>query len=197
VTRATVPAVAWKGGRERGGRANEGENTPKNSAWNWAQVSSPQHWEAFDSLLHIAQRILPLLEKGSLLKRLAPQAGKQVMGLFGSVKNSAARRRARVRPLRWPDEGYAAARVRRLPMRLARSEPSGGGGRRRARSGFSGDQSVRETKLQAPLRDGSRAARRDQESTRQPGRGAGRGRASPISHSWEIQLPLGKWYTNR
>jgi hypothetical protein len=70
--------------------------------------------------------ILPLLEKGSLLKRLAQQAAKKVMGLFGSLKNSAERLRASVRQLRWPEEVYDAEQARRIQIRLDSSSSSGG-----------------------------------------------------------------------
>jgi hypothetical protein len=118
VTQTTVQEVAWKGGRERWCIENEGYNTQKNSDLNLEHVYSHKNWEAFYYLLQIAHMILQLVEKGSLLKRLAQQAGKKVLGLFGSLKNIAERLRESVRQLRWPDDVFDAARARRMQMRL-------------------------------------------------------------------------------
>lgn len=118
VTRNTVIEVATKGGRARWHIENEGFNTQKNSDLNLEHAYSRQYWEAYYYLLQIAHIVLQLVEKGSLLQRLAKQAGKTVLGLFGSLKNIAERLRESFRRLRLPDEVYDRERARRMQIRL-------------------------------------------------------------------------------
>ncbi len=118
VTKNTVIEVATKGGRARWCIENEGFNTQKNSDLNLEHAYSRRHWQAYYYLLQIAHMVLQLVEKGSLLKRLAKQAGKTVLGLFGSLKNIAERLRESFRRLRLPDEVYDRERARRIQIRL-------------------------------------------------------------------------------
>ena len=118
VTGSTVIEVATKGGRERWLIENEAFNMQKNSDLNLEHPYSRHHWQAYYYLLQIAHLVLQLMEKGSLLQRLARQAGKTVLGLFGSLKNIAERLRESFRRLRWPDEVYEPDRARRLQIRL-------------------------------------------------------------------------------
>jgi hypothetical protein len=118
VTPATVAEVATKGGRERWCIENEGFNMQKNSDLNLEHPYSRRHWQAYYYLLQIAHLVLQLVEKGSLLKRLAKQAGKTVLGWFGSLKNIAERLRESFRWLRLPDEAYDTDRARRMQIRL-------------------------------------------------------------------------------
>ena len=118
VTSATVVEVATQGGRERWRIENEGFNMQKNSDLNLEHPYSRRHWQAYYYLLQIAHMILQFMEKGSLLKRLAKEAGKTVLGLFGSLKNIAERLRESFRRLRLPDEAYDPGRARRIQIRL-------------------------------------------------------------------------------
>jgi hypothetical protein len=118
VTRDTVIEVATQGGRARWCIENQGFNMQKNSDLNLEHPYSRRHWQAYYFLLQIAHMVLQLVEKGSLLKRLAQQAGKTVLGLFGSLKNIAERLRESFRGLRLPDEVYDTDRARRIQIRL-------------------------------------------------------------------------------
>ena len=91
VTARTVCAVATKGGRHRWHLENQGFNTQKNSGFNLEHASSHRYWQAFSYLLQIAPLIWQLLEKGSLLRRLAQELGQTPVQLFGSLKNIARR----------------------------------------------------------------------------------------------------------
>src|SRR5207244_2160270 len=93
VTRKTVEAIAQKGGRIRWKIENEGFNRQKNSGLNLEHVYStdPEKWKVYYLLLQIAFLIVQLLERGSLLRRLAAEWGQNVGQLFGSLKNIAQR----------------------------------------------------------------------------------------------------------
>lgn len=93
VGRTTVAAIAQKGGRERWKVENEGCNRQKNSGLNLGHVYSidPEKWKAYYVLLQIAFILVQLLERGSLLRRLAAEVGRPVWKLFGSLKNVARR----------------------------------------------------------------------------------------------------------
>ncbi len=86
----TVIAVATKGGRNRWKIENEGFNTQKNSGLNLEHAYSwtPEHLKAFYYLLQIAHLLWQLVEKGSLLRRLA-EPGQNFAAAFGSLKNLA------------------------------------------------------------------------------------------------------------
>lgn len=118
VTARTVVEVATKGGRERWCIENEGFNMQKNSALNLEHPYSRRYWQAYYYLLQIAHLVLQLVEKGSLLKRLAQTAGQRVLGLFGSLKNIAERLRESFRNVRLPDAAYDPDRARRMQIRL-------------------------------------------------------------------------------
>jgi hypothetical protein len=116
VRAATVEEIAWKGGRYRWKIENEGFNRQKNSGLNLEHVYSvdPEKWKAYYYLLQIAFIVIQLLERGSLLRRLAAAQGRTVLQWFGSLKNIARRLLESVRTCVWPDESYevqAAARV--------------------------------------------------------------------------------------
>jgi hypothetical protein len=112
VSAKTVEAIAWKGGRYRWKIENEGFNRQKNSGLNLEHVYStdPEKWKAYYYLLQIAFIIVQLLERGSLLRRLAEQEGKPTaVAFFGSLKNIARRLLESVRYCIWPEESYAAS----------------------------------------------------------------------------------------
>ena len=103
----TVEEIARKGGRYRWKIENEGFNRQKNSGLNLEHVysSDPEKWKAYYLLLQIAFMLTQLLERGSLLKRLAEETGKKVWELFGSLKNLARRLLESVRYEEW-EEGW-------------------------------------------------------------------------------------------
>src|SRR5436309_13131686 len=74
----------------------------------------PEKWKAYYYLLQIAFILIQLLERGSLLRRLAAAQGKATaVALYGSLKNIARRLLESVRNRIWPaasfDAAYAAA----------------------------------------------------------------------------------------
>ena len=113
VTARTVQAVATQGGRQRWCIENQGFHLQKHSGLNLEHAySEGEHWAAYYYLLQIAHILLQLLEKGSLLRRLAEAQGKgSALALFGSLKNMAERLLESLRNLRWPEEAFARARI--------------------------------------------------------------------------------------
>jgi hypothetical protein len=113
VTAQTVAEVATQAGRQRWCIENQGFNVQKNSELNLEHAySEGGHWSAYYHLLQIAHIMLQLLEKGSLLLRLAQEQGKRsAVALFGSLKNMADRLLESLRNLRWPEEAFAAVRI--------------------------------------------------------------------------------------
>ena len=107
----TVEEIAQKGGRDRWKVENEGFNRQKNSGLNLQHVYStdPEKWKTYYVILQIAFIIVQLLERGSLLRRLAEEAGRPVWKLFGSLKNVARRLLDCVRFVAW-EEGWFDAR---------------------------------------------------------------------------------------
>jgi hypothetical protein len=103
VGRKTVEALAQQGGRSRWKVENEGFNRQKNSGLNLEHVYStdPEKWKAYYLLLQIAFIVVQLLERGSLLRRLAAEAGRPVWKLFGSLRNVARRLLDSVRFVVW------------------------------------------------------------------------------------------------
>ena len=93
VGRKTVEEIAQQGGRYRWKIENEGFNRQKNSGLNLEHVYSidPGNWKVYYLLLQIAFLLMQLLERGSLLRRLAAEAGRPFGKLFGSLKNVARR----------------------------------------------------------------------------------------------------------
>jgi hypothetical protein len=119
VNRQTVAAVAQRGGRARWCIENQGFNVQKNSGLNLEHAYSHSVWEAFYYLLQIAHILLQLVEKGSLLRHLAEQAGQgTAVALFGSLKNMAQRLLESLRYQRWPEEAYDVELARRIQIRL-------------------------------------------------------------------------------
>jgi hypothetical protein len=99
----TVEEIALKGGRNRWKIENEGFNRQKNSGLNLEHVYSidPEKWKAYYVLLQLAFILVQLLERGSLLRRLAVEWGRPVWKLFGSLKNVARRLLESIRYLVW------------------------------------------------------------------------------------------------
>jgi len=111
VNRQTVEVIAQKGGRDRWKVENEGFNRQKNSGLNLEHVYSidPEKWKAYYLLLQLAFVLVQLLERGSLLRRLAEEAGRPVWKLFGSLKNVARRLLDSVRFVAWEVGWFAAS----------------------------------------------------------------------------------------
>jgi hypothetical protein len=103
VSKKTVEEIAQKGGRYRWKIENEGFNRQKNSGLNLEHVYSidPEKWKAYYVLLQLAFILIQLLERGSLLRRLAAEWGRPVWKLFGSLKNVARRLLESIRYLSW------------------------------------------------------------------------------------------------
>jgi hypothetical protein len=93
VTSENVIAIAQQGGRDRWKIENQGFNTQKNGGYELEHVYGTDEdlLKCFYFLLQIAHMILQLVEKGSLLRRVADQYGKTVVGLYGSLRNIAHR----------------------------------------------------------------------------------------------------------
>jgi hypothetical protein len=109
VSATNVEESARKGGRARWKIENEGFNRQKNSGLNLQHVdrTDPEKWKAYYYLLQIAFVIVQLLERGSLLRRLAQQQGKRTaVAWLGSLKNSARRLLESLRQRRWPEASY-------------------------------------------------------------------------------------------
>jgi hypothetical protein len=118
VSQKTVEEIAQKGGRDRWKVENEGFNRQKNSGLNLEHVYStdPEKWKAYYLLLQIAFIVVQLLERGSLLRRLA--AGRPVGKLFGSLKNVARRLLESVRFVAWEEGWFDARQAARLRIGL-------------------------------------------------------------------------------
>jgi hypothetical protein len=120
VNRKTVEEIAQKGGRQRWTIENQGFNRQKNSGLNLEHVYStdPEKWKAYYLLLQIAFILIQLLERGSLLRRLAVEAGRPVLQLFGSLKNMARRLLESLRYLSWRDAWFEVSdlRVSLIPL---------------------------------------------------------------------------------
>jgi hypothetical protein len=116
VTGKTVEEIAQKGGRDRWKVENEGFNRQKNSGLNLEHVYStdPEKWKAYYLLLQVAFVLVQLLERGSLLRRLAAEEGRPVWKLFGSLKNVARRLLESVRFVAWEEEWFDAQSTAQL-----------------------------------------------------------------------------------
>jgi hypothetical protein len=116
VSGKTVEEIAQKGGRDRWKVENEGFNRQKNSGLNLEHVYSTdsEKWKAYYLLLQIAFILVQLLERGSLLRRLAAEQGRPVWKLFGSLKNVARRLLESVRFMAWAEEWFDAQSAARL-----------------------------------------------------------------------------------
>jgi hypothetical protein len=93
ITPQNVDLIAQQGGRNRWTIENAGFNTQKNGGYELEHLygHSEDLLQCFYLLLQIAHLILQLVEQGSLLRRVARQHGKSVLGLYGSVRNIARR----------------------------------------------------------------------------------------------------------
>jgi hypothetical protein len=120
VNRKTVEAIAQKGGRYRWKVENEGFNRQKNSGLNLEHVYStdPEKWKAYYLLLQIAFILVQLLERGSLLRRLAADLGRPVWKLFGSLQNVARRLHDSVRFVAWEEDWFDPAVAGQLRIGL-------------------------------------------------------------------------------
>jgi hypothetical protein len=119
VGKKTVEEIAQKGGRDRWKEENEGFHRQKHSGLNLEHVSAtdPEKWKASYLLLPIAFILVQLLERGSLLRRLAEAAGRPVWKLFGSLKNVARRLLESVRFVAWEGAWFDPGRAE--PLRIA------------------------------------------------------------------------------
>jgi hypothetical protein len=120
VGRKTVEDIAQKGGRHRWKIENEGFNRQKNSGLNLEHVYSidPENWKVYYLLLQIAFLLLQLLERGSLLRRLAAEAGRPFWKLFGSLKNVARRLLDSVRFVAWAERWFDPRQAGKLRVAL-------------------------------------------------------------------------------
>jgi hypothetical protein len=120
VGRNTVEEIAQQGGRDRWKVENEGFNRQKNSGLNLEHVYStdPENWKAYYLLLQIAFILTQLLERGSLLRRLAAESGRPFWKLFGSLKNVARRLLDSIRYVAWDKSWFDPAVARKLRIEL-------------------------------------------------------------------------------
>jgi hypothetical protein len=120
VGRKTVAVIAQQGGRYRWKIENEGFNRQKNSGLNLEHVysSDPEKWKAYYLLLQIAFIVVQLLERGSLLRRLAAEAGRPLAKLFGSLRNVARRLLESVRFVAWEEAWFDAEQAAAVRIRL-------------------------------------------------------------------------------
>jgi len=120
VGRKTVEEIAEKGGRTRWKVENEGFNRQKNSGLNLEHVysSDPEKWKSYYLLLQIAFILVQLLERGSLLRRLAQEWGRPVWKLFGSLKNVARRLLESLRFTVWAEDWFDAQQAARVHISL-------------------------------------------------------------------------------
>ena len=119
----TVAAVATKGGRARSRIENEGFNVQKNSLFDLEHPysMSPEKGKAYYLLLQIAHILLQVFEKGSLLRRVARQAGQSVIARFGSLKNIARRLLEAFRYRLLAEEAYDLTTAAAFQIRLSDS----------------------------------------------------------------------------
>jgi hypothetical protein len=120
VGQKAVEEVAQKGGRYRWKVENEGFNRQKDSGLNPEHVYSidPEKWKAYYLLLQIAFIVVQLLERGSLLRRLAEEAGRPVWKPFGSLRNVARRLLEGVRFVAWEEGWFDPRQARKLRIGL-------------------------------------------------------------------------------
>ncbi len=120
VNRKTIEEIAQKGGRERWTIENEGFNRQKNSGLNLEHVYSidPEKWKSYYLLLQLAFILIQLLERGSLLRRLAAKLGRPLLKLFGSLKNIARRLLESLRNQDWEEAWFDPATAGRIHISL-------------------------------------------------------------------------------
>ena len=76
--------------------------------------SDPENWKSYYLLLQIAFLFVQLLERGSLLRRLAAECGRPFWKLFGSLKNVAKRLLDSIRFEAWEAPWFERAQARKL-----------------------------------------------------------------------------------
>lgn len=120
VNRKTVEAIAQQGGRDRWKIENEGFNRQKNSGLNLEHVYSidPEKWQSYYVLMQIAFILVQLMERGSLLRRLALATGRSLWKLFGSLKNVARRLLDSIRYVAWEAWWFDRHRAGKLRIKL-------------------------------------------------------------------------------
>jgi hypothetical protein len=120
LTRKTVEEIAQKGGRDRWKVENEGFNRQKNSGLNLGHVYStdPENWKSYYLILQIAFILVQLVERGSLLRRLAAELGRPFWKLFGSLRNVARRLLESVRFVAWEESWFDPAAAGKLRIEL-------------------------------------------------------------------------------
>jgi hypothetical protein len=118
VSQATVEKLVWGAGRPRWRQENQGFNVQKNSGLNLEHAYSERdHFGAYYLLLPMAHLLLQLLEKGSLLRAVAREAGKRsVAALFGSLKNVADCFVESLRNRSWAAECFGAQADRQIRL---------------------------------------------------------------------------------
>jgi hypothetical protein len=116
LNKKTVEPIAQKGGRCRWKIENEGFNCQKNSGLNLEHVYStnPGNWKTYYVLFQIAFILVQLLERGSLLRRLAEEVGRPFWKLFGSLKNVARRLLDSMRFVVWEEDWFDPEEASRL-----------------------------------------------------------------------------------
>ena len=119
VNAKTVVEIATNGGRERWRIENEGFNAQKNNGMNMEHAYSHANYASYYLLMQIAHLVIQLVEKGSLLRQLAQQAGQRTaVKLFGSLKNMADRLLESLRNLCWPDEVFDSELAGKIQIRF-------------------------------------------------------------------------------
>jgi hypothetical protein len=113
VSARTVEVIAQKGGRYRWKMENEGFNRQKNSGLNLEHVYriDPEKWKAYYCLLQIAFILTQLLERGSLVRQLVQERGRNARQVFGSLANIAQLLREALTYCWWPEECFDAQRA--------------------------------------------------------------------------------------
>ena len=120
VGKKTVEEIARKGAVIVGRWRMRGSIVRRTAGLNLEHVYSidPEKWKAYYLLLQIAFVLVQLLERGSLLRRLAEEAGRPVWKLFGSLKNVARRLLESVRYVRWEEAWFDPRQAGRLHISL-------------------------------------------------------------------------------
>ena len=107
VDAATVEGLAWDAGRARWREENQGFNVQKNGMNLEHAFTLKEHFGTYWLLMQVAHLLMQLVEKGSLLKKLARECGKRTAaGLLGSPGNIADALVESLRRLAWPEEAF-------------------------------------------------------------------------------------------
>jgi hypothetical protein len=116
VSARTVVDSATKGGRQRWQIENQGFNRQKNSGLHLEHVfcKDPELLKAYYYLLQIADILLQVFEKSSLLRQLAAVWGQTPWQLLGSLKNLARRLLESFRYFSLSPEAFDATQAGRL-----------------------------------------------------------------------------------